>query len=82
MITSNGIIFAITKIVVLLASKAAKSVIWRSWNRRKKNEREMPSTQGTDLEILSLSQILPRVSIAFLEGKTENNSADLIREIE
>ena len=48
----------------------------------KKNEREMPSTQGTDLEILSLSQILPRVSIAFLEGKTENNSADLIREIE
>lgn len=82
MITSNGIIFAITKIVVLLASKAAKSVIWRSWNRRKKNEREMPSTQGTDLEILSLSQILPRVSITFLEGKTENNSADLIREIE
>ena len=77
MITSNGIIFAITKIVVLLASKAAKSVIWR-----KKNEREMPSTQGTDLEILSLSQILPRVSITFLEGKTENNSADLIREIE
>lgn len=75
MITSNGIIFAITKIVVLLASKAAKSVIWRSWNRRKKNEREMPSTQGTDLEILSLSQILPRVSIALLEGKTENNSA-------
>lgn len=42
----------------------------------------MPSTQGTGLEILSLSQILPRVSIAFLEGKTENNSADLIREIE
>ena len=77
MITSNGIIFAITKIVVLLASKAAKFVIWR-----KKNEREMPSTQGTDLEILSLSQILPRVSITFLEGKTENNSADLIREIE
>ena len=41
----------------------------------KKNEWEMPSTQGTDLEILSLSQILPRVSIALLEGKTENNSA-------
>lgn len=48
----------------------------------KGNERVIPSTQGTALEILLLNQKLPRLSIAFVERKTENNFTSLIKEIE
>lgn len=75
MITSNGIIFAITKIVVFLASKAAKSVIWRSWNRRKKKRKtDAIDTRYWSRNTFTESNTAKSV-IALLEGKTENNSA-------